>query len=86
MLGNPASGAASAPQLLPDPWREGGQFLPAGAAGTALRNVAYFDGAALAKPLVVLVAFAVVGAVLLMALDRRRAAPAEAPAPAPAPA
>jgi hypothetical protein len=84
MLGNPASGAASAPQLLPDPWREGGQFLPAGAAATALRNVAYFDGAALLKPLLVLIIFAAVGAIVLFALDRRRPASAKAPVPAPA--
>jgi hypothetical protein len=72
MLGNPASGAASAPELLPDPWREGGQLLPAGAGATGLRNVAYFDGAALAQPLAVLVAFAAAGA-LLLRLSRPRA-------------
>jgi hypothetical protein len=66
MLGNPGSGAASAPELLPEPWSTGGQFLPAGAAATGLRNVAYFDGAALARPLLVLAAFAAAGAVLIV--------------------
>ena len=67
MLGNPASGAASAPELLPEPWATGGQFLPPGAAATGLRNVAYFDGAALAQPLLVLAAFAAAGTLLIRA-------------------
>jgi hypothetical protein len=67
MLANPASGAASAPELLPDPWRVGGQFLPAGAGATGLRNVAYFDGAALTRPLVVLLVFVAASAALLLA-------------------
>jgi hypothetical protein len=71
MLGNPGSGAASAPELLPDPWRDGGQLLPAGASATGLRNVAYFDGAALAQPLIVLTAFAAAGALLLLATAAR---------------
>ena len=71
MLGNPASGAASAPELLPEPWSTGGQFLPSGAAATGLRNTAYFDGAALAQPLVVLAAFAAAGALLLFATAGR---------------
>ena len=71
MLANPASGAASAPELLPDPWREGGQLLPAGAAATGLRNVAYFDGAALARPLAVLAAFTLAGALVVLATAAR---------------
>jgi hypothetical protein len=78
MLGNPASGAASAPELLPDPWRIFGQFLPGGAGATALRNVAYFDGAALLKPLLVLAAFVALGALLLLVVLPRRG-----PAPVP---
>ncbi len=66
MLGNPASGAASAPELLPDPWKDGGQFLPPGALGTGLRNVAYFDGAALTRPLLVLLAITALGVVLVL--------------------
>jgi hypothetical protein len=71
MVANPASGAASAPELLPDPWREGGQLLPAGAAATGLRNVAYFDGTSLAKPLAVLLAFAAGGALVLVTTAAR---------------
>jgi hypothetical protein len=73
MLGNPGSGAASAPELLPEPWRTGGQLLPPGAAATGLRNVAYFDGAQAEKWLTVLVVFAVVGAASLLLLGRRAA-------------
>jgi hypothetical protein len=71
MLANPASGAASAPELLPDPWREGGAFLPSGAAATGTRNIAYFDGADLLMPLLVLLAYVLLGAAALAALDRR---------------
>lgn len=61
MLGNPASGAASAPHLLPDPWSWGGQLLPPGALATGVRNVAYFDGAQLAHWLPVLLVWAGLG-------------------------
>jgi hypothetical protein len=79
MIGNPASGMASAPELLPDPWRVGGQFLPAGAAGSALRNVAYFDGAAITRPLIVLAAFVAIGAALLFIASARSTPPGTAP-------
>ncbi|MFC4051083.1 hypothetical protein ACFOY4_15435 [Actinomadura syzygii] len=65
LLGNPLSGATSAPELLPRPWGEIGQFLPPGAAVTLLRSVAFFDGAGAGRPLVVLAAWAVGGLVLL---------------------
>ena len=44
-LGNPISGLAAAPELLPAPWGTIGQFLPPGAGATLLRAVAFFDGA-----------------------------------------
>ena len=72
MLGNPGSGAASAPELLPEPWKTGGQLLPPGAAATGLRNVAYFDGAQAWKWLSVLVVFGAIGTASLVALGRRR--------------
>jgi len=56
MLGNPASGAAGAPELLPSPWSWGGQLLQPGAFATGLRNTAYFDGAHAERWLTVLVA------------------------------
>jgi hypothetical protein len=43
-LGNPLSGAASAPEMLPAGWGVLGQLLPPGAGLTLLRSVAFFDG------------------------------------------
>jgi hypothetical protein len=82
LIGNPGSGNASAPELLPGFWRAVGPLLPPGAGGTGLRNVAYFDGAALAGPLAVLLAFVVAGAALLLVGARRRPAAGHCP-PAP---
>ena len=76
VIGNPGSGNASAPELLPGFWRVTGQLLPPGSGGQALRNVAYFDGHALAQPLLVLGAWALLGGALLFARRRRAAAPA----------
>jgi hypothetical protein len=75
LIGNPGSGNGTAPELLPGFWRAVGPLMPPGAGGTALRNVAYFDGAALGRPLAVLLAFALGGAALLF-LSRRRVATA----------
>jgi PEP-utilising enzyme, PEP-binding domain len=82
MLGNPGSGAASAPELLPEPWKTGGQLLPPGAAMTGLRNVAYFDGAQAWKWLTVLVVYAALGTAGLILLGRRRELRQAPPAPA----
>ena len=70
LIGNPGSGNATAPELLPGFWRAVGPLLPPGAGGAALRNVAYFDAAALTRPVLVLAGFAAFGAVLVLA--RRR--------------
>jgi len=45
VLGNPLSGVTSAPEMLPRPWGQVGQWLPSGAGSTLLRSVAYFGGA-----------------------------------------
>ncbi|MFE6197458.1 ABC transporter permease [Streptomyces sp. NPDC057838] len=67
LLGNPFSGAASAPQMLPEPASAIGQWLPPGAGTTLLRSVAYFDGAAATGPVLTLTWWAALGlgAVLL---------------------
>lgn len=44
VLGNPAAGGAFNYQLLPQPWRFLGQWLPNGAAVDAVRSVVYLDG------------------------------------------
>jgi hypothetical protein len=74
MLGNPASGQASAPELLPTPWYPLGLFMPPGALGDGLRGVAYFDGAKVLLPVIVLVAWAALG-VALNQLASQRAGP-----------
>lgn len=44
VVANPLSGLASGPAWLPQPWGEIGQHLSVGAAGSAIRSAAYFDG------------------------------------------
>ncbi|MFI2435249.1 ABC transporter permease [Streptomyces sp. NPDC018693] len=67
LIGNPFSGASSAPQLLPEPVGVIGQWMPPGAGASLLRSVAFFDGAAAAGPLLTLAWWAALGlgAVLL---------------------
>ncbi|MDT0309082.1 ABC transporter permease [Streptomyces sp. DSM 44917] len=72
LLGNPWSGAGSAPEMLPEPVGLIGQFLPTGAGATLLRSVSFFDGAALAQPLAVLAVWTLLGAAALL-LGARRA-------------
>ncbi|MGR8827711.1 ABC transporter permease [Leuconostoc citreum] len=64
LLGNPLSGLASAPEMLPTGWGALGQLLPPGATGTLLRNIAFFNRHAIAYPLTVLLAYVVVGMLL----------------------
>jgi molybdopterin biosynthesis enzyme MoaB len=80
VIGNPASGGSSAPELLPGFWRAVSQLLPPGAATTAIRDVAYFHGHGTAHALIVLALWAVLGAALAytVRLVRRRAARAPA--------
>ncbi|MCV7343351.1 Ig-like domain-containing protein [Mycolicibacterium rhodesiae] len=65
LLGNPLSGLASAPELLPRGWGELGQYLPQGATATLLRSTAFFNGAGGGAAVVVLIAWAAAGAVLI---------------------
>jgi hypothetical protein len=71
LIANPASGNASAPELLPSFWRYVSQLMPPGAGGTTLRNTAYFDGNALLSPLLVLGAYAALGFTLVLLGERR---------------
>ncbi|MBV7696487.1 ABC transporter permease [Streptomyces sp. TRM70350] len=83
LLGNPFSGAGSAPQMLPEPAGALGQWLPPGAGTTLLRSVSYFDGAAALGPALTLTWWVAVGlgAVLLgSALKSRTQAGGEAAA------
>ncbi|MFK0229636.1 ABC transporter permease [Streptomyces sp. NPDC090303] len=87
LLGNAFSGMTSAPELLPTGVGALGQLLPPGAAGSALRSVSAFDGAAAARPVLVLALWAAAG-LAATALGARRRRPDAAPAPerVPAPA
>jgi hypothetical protein len=60
-VGNPFSGATSAPQLLPDWVDHVGQWLPPGAGVNLLRSTAYFGGHGAAGHIVVLLLWSVFG-------------------------
>ncbi|MBA0049735.1 ABC transporter permease [Streptomyces sp. AJS327] len=78
LLGNPFSGVASAPELLPEPAAALGQWLPPGAGGQLLRSVAYFDGSAVGGPLVTLGVWSLLGLALISfgpLVKRRTATP-----------
>ncbi|MFF8972684.1 ABC transporter permease [Streptomyces sp. NPDC014995] len=81
-LGNPFSGAASAPQMLPEPVGVIGQWLPPGAGTTLLRSVSFFDGAAATGPALTLTWWAALGlgTVLLGDAMKERARSAVRPA------
>jgi hypothetical protein len=80
LVGNPFSGVASAPELLPRPAGDIGQLLPPGAGGNLLRSTGFFDGAAAGGHVAVLAAWLIGGLVLLLAAQlRRRRAPAARP-------
>jgi hypothetical protein len=64
LVGNPLSGMTSAPELLPAPWGEFGQFLSPGAGATLLRSTAYFDGNGASTAVWVLGVWLAAGAVL----------------------
>jgi hypothetical protein len=64
LVGNPLSAVASAPELLPQPWGSVGQYLPVGAGATLLRSTAFFDGAGAARPMSVLLGYAIIGMLL----------------------
>jgi hypothetical protein len=64
-VGNPFSGAAVGPHMLPEPAGLIGQLLPPGAGSNALRSTGYFDGAAVGGHLAVLAVWALAGLALL---------------------
>lgn len=72
MLGIPSAGALVPVDLLPQPWRAVGPFLPPGAALDAIRGVAFFDGAAVGASMGVLAGWAVLGVLLLLVVPARR--------------
>jgi hypothetical protein len=61
LIGNPFSGVATAPEMLPQPVGAIGQLLPPGAGGNLLRSTGFFDGAGAGGHIAVLVAWVLVG-------------------------
>ena len=66
-IGNPFSGATSAPQLLPTAVSYIGQCLPPGAGASLLRSTAYFGGHGADGHLAVLIVWAVLGLAAIVA-------------------
>jgi hypothetical protein len=60
-VGNPFSGATSAPEMLPDAVNHIGQWLPPGAGANLLRSVAYFGGNGAGEHLSVLLLWTALG-------------------------
>ena len=82
ILGNAASGGPFARPLLPGLWRTIGGLLPPGASVDLSRSALFFDGARILGPILVLVAWAIVGAALAIALGGRTVTMVEAEAEA----
>ena len=66
LIGIACSGAATAPEMLPAGWRQLSPALPAGSAATFLRNLIYFDGAAIGLSALVLSLYVAAGTVALV--------------------
>jgi hypothetical protein len=72
LLGNPLSGLASAPEMLPKGWGAVGQWLPQGGTATLLRSTAYFDGAGGAASILLLTCWSLIGITLLIVAALRQ--------------
>ncbi|MFB6612997.1 ABC transporter permease [Streptomyces sp. NPDC085524] len=67
LIGNPLSGTATAPEMLPGWSGTLGQLLPPGAGGQLLRSSAFFDGYGATRSATVLAAWLTLGLVLCLA-------------------
>jgi hypothetical protein len=72
IFGAPAAGGTVPAAFLPGFWRAIGPYLPAGAGTTAVRNTLYFDGNAITHALVVLAAYLLVGAAVMVTVRKSR--------------
>ncbi|WP_212755221.1 ABC transporter permease [Flexivirga aerilata] len=81
LTGNALSGATTAPEMLPTGWGTAGQLLPVGAANTALRSTAFFDGHGAVRPLIVVGCWLLIGLALQFAAYLRRRATDDTAAP-----
>jgi hypothetical protein len=80
-VGNPFSGVATAPEMLPQGAGTLGQLLPPGAGGNLLRSTGFFDGAAAGGHLAVLAAWALAGFLALALREWRSVGPWRAASP-----
>ncbi|GAB4585468.1 hypothetical protein [Nocardia sp. IFM 10818] len=71
LIGNPLSGTATAPEMLPGWSGALGQLLPPGAGGRVLRSTAFFDGHGAAQSVTVLLAWLALGVILCAASGLR---------------
>jgi hypothetical protein len=78
IFGAPAAGGTVPRPFLPSFWGTIGPYLPPGAGTTAVRNTLYFHGNGIARSLIVLAAYLVAGAIVLIRVrGRSRAAGGE---------
>jgi hypothetical protein len=77
LIGIPSAGALVPPDLLPQPWRATGPWLPPAAALDALRGVTFFDGARIGASMAVLTGWALFGALLVLVPTRGNPLPHE---------
>ncbi len=71
IFGAPAAGGTVPSAFLPEFWRLIGPYLPAGAGTTAVRNTIYFGGNEIGLALIVLAAYLVAGALVVIAIRKR---------------
>jgi hypothetical protein len=72
LVGNPLSGTATAPEMLPGWSGTLGRLLPPGAGGQLLRSTAFFDGHGATHPTTVLATWLTLGMLLCLAGGLRR--------------
>lgn len=71
LVANPLSGASLPSQFLLEPWGTVGQYFTPGAGLTLLKDVAYFPGASITLPALVLTAWALLGMGLVAAKTKK---------------
>ncbi len=82
VLGNPSAGGVFPPPMMPAFWRAIGAWFPNGAGTDVARSIAYFDSTGIAVPLMVLIAWAVVGVAVTLLSVAFRPGRADAAVPA----
>lgn len=80
VLGNPSAGGAYQTELLPAFWRVLGTWIPNGAGTTAVRRLVYFPDQSVTFQVLLIAAYAVVGAGITLAATARHHGLGTAPA------